>query len=98
MRDELTELDLSLLSPLQERYAGRGRDAFLPMLFDCQSLYGWLPRQVQQAVSETLRVPLADIHGVIEFYTMLYNQPTAKKVVRICDDLACSLAGTEPVI
>ncbi|MGD8586332.1 MAG: NAD(P)H-dependent oxidoreductase subunit E [Chloroflexota bacterium] len=98
MRDELTELDLSLLSPLQERYAGRGRDALLPMLFDCQSLYGWLPRQVQQAVSETLRVPLADIHGVIEFYTMLYNQPTAKKVVRICDDLACSLAGAEPVI
>lgn len=98
MSDAIADLDLSLLSPLQDRYAGRGRDALLPMLFDCQSLYGWLPRQVQQAASETLRVPLADIHGVIEFYTMLYNQPTARKVVRVCNDLACSLAGAEAVI
>jgi NADH-quinone oxidoreductase subunit F len=96
--DEPVGPDLSLLSPLQEEYAGRGRDALLPMLFDCQSLYGWLPRQVQHAVSETLRVPLADIHGVIEFYTMLYNRPTARKVVRVCDDLACSLAGAEAII
>ncbi len=98
MSDELTDPDLSLLSVLQRRYAGRGRDALLPMLFDCQSLYGWLPRQAQQVVSETLRVPLADVHGVIEFYTMFYNRPTAKKVVRLCDDLACSLAGAEAVI
>jgi NADH-quinone oxidoreductase subunit F len=68
------------------------------MLFDCQSLYGWLPREAQQAASETLRVPLADIHGVIEFYTMLYNRPTAKTMVRVCSDLACSLAGSEAII
>ncbi len=98
MSDESTILDLSQLVPVREKYAGRGRDALLPMLFDIQSTLGWLPRAAQRVVSETLRVPEADIHGVIEFYTMLYNKPTARKVIRVCDDLACSLAGSEAVI
>jgi NADH-quinone oxidoreductase subunit F len=89
---------MSLLAPVKEKYSGRGRDALLPMLFDCQTLYGWIPREVQIEASETLRVPQADVHGVIEFYTMLYNKPTAKKVVRVCNDLACSLSGAEAVI
>lgn len=98
MSDKSTDLDLSLLSTLREKYRGRSREALLPMLFDCQALYGWLPREAQQAASETLRVPLADVHGVIEFYTMLYNRPTAKTIVRVCNDLACSLAGSEAII
>ena len=98
MSDESTTLDLSQLVPVREKYAGRGRDALLPMLFDIQSMLGWLPREAQGVASETLRVPLAEIHGVIEFYTMLYNKPTARNVVRVCDDLACSLAGSEAVI
>ncbi len=86
-------VDLTLLTPLLERYNGRSRDALLPLLHDAQTLYGWLPRQVQEAISRTLRVPLADIHGVIEFYTMFYNEPTAQRVIRVCDDVACQLRG-----
>ncbi len=67
------------------------------MLHDAQSVYGWLPRQVQELVGNTLHVPLADIHGVIEFYTMLYNEPTAKRVIRVCHDSACHLAGSAAV-
>jgi NADH-quinone oxidoreductase subunit F len=74
------------------RYNGRSRAALLPLLHEAQALYGWLPPDVQQAISRTLRVPLADIHGVIEFYTMFYNKPTAKRVIRICEDPACHLA------
>ncbi|MCA9933013.1 MAG: NAD(P)H-dependent oxidoreductase subunit E, partial [Anaerolineales bacterium] len=68
----MTAPDLTLLTPLLERYNGRSRDALLPLLHDAQALYGWLPREVQEAISRTLRVPLADIHGVVEFYTMFY--------------------------
>ena len=98
MSDLSTVLDPSMLDPVKAKYAGRGRDALLPMLFDIQSLLGWLPREAQLAASETLRVPAADVHGVIEFYTMLYNEPSGQKIVRVCDDLACSLAGADAVI
>lgn len=93
-----TSVDLTLLTPLLERYNGRSRDALLPLLHEAQALYGWLPRQVQEAVSRTLRVPLADVHGVIEFYTMFYNEPTAKRVIRVCDDIACRLRGSADFI
>src|SRR5690606_23780790 len=78
--------------------AYRGRTMLLPALHHAQSLYGWLPREVQTEISHALRVPLADIHGVIEFYTMFYNEPTAKQVIRVCEDSACSLAGCHDVM
>lgn len=89
--------DLTLLAPLLARYEGQRRAALLPLLHEAQALYGWLPPDVLQAVSHTLRVPLADIHGVVEFYTMFYNKPTARRVIRICEDPACYLAGGKQV-
>jgi NADH-quinone oxidoreductase subunit F len=90
-------IDLTRLEPILARYNGRSRDALLPLLHEAQNLYGWLPREVQQAISRTLRVPEADIHGVVEFYSMFYNEPTAKRVVRLCQDVACSLHGADDV-
>jgi NADH-quinone oxidoreductase subunit F len=93
-----TPVNVDLLQPYLDEVAHRGRTMLLPVLHHAQSLYGWLPPEVQEAVSRTLRVPLADIHGVIEFYTMLYNEPTAKRVIRVCEDSACSLAGNKAVM
>lgn len=98
MIEESTSIDLAHLSPILERYKNRGREALLPLLHEAQAIYGWLPRQVQQAIGELLRVPLADVHGVIEFYTLFYNEPTSKHVVRVCGDPACHLAGSDTVV
>lgn len=94
---EPVTVDLSELEPVLAGYRGRGRDALLPLLHDCQSVYGWLPREVLESVSETLQVPRADVHGVVEFYSMFYNEPTAKRVIRVCNDPACHLAGSPAV-
>jgi NADH-quinone oxidoreductase subunit F len=89
--------DLTRLEPILARYEERTREALLPLLHETQALYGWLPPEALQAVSHTLRVPLADIHGVVEFYTMFYNEPTARRVIRVCEDPACYLAGAGQV-
>jgi NADH-quinone oxidoreductase subunit F len=91
-------VDLTSLAPILEKYNGRKRDALLPLLHEAQAVYGWLPAQVQEAISHTLHVPLSDIHGVIEFFTMFYNEPTAPHVIRVCEDPACSLAGGKAVM
>jgi NADH-quinone oxidoreductase subunit F len=90
-------IDLTLLEPILARYNGRSRTALLPLLHEAQALYGWLPREVQDAISRTLRIPLADVHGVVEFYTMFYNEPTARQVIRLCGDVACALNGAQAV-
>ena len=91
-------VDLTQLAPLLENYNGRKREALLPLLHEAQAIYGWLPPEVQEAIGKTLRVPLADIHGVVEFYTMFYSEPTARRVIRVCEDLACNQAGSHAVI
>jgi NADH-quinone oxidoreductase subunit F len=95
--EESANIDLAPLSPILARYENRGREALLPLLHEAQAEYGWLPGPVQQAIGELLRVPLADVHGVIEFYTLFYSEPTPKRVIRVCGDPACRLAGSSDV-
>lgn len=90
--------DLGDLQAYLDEVAPKGRTMLLPALHCTQEIYGWVPPQAQEAISRALRVPLADIHGVLEFYTMFYNEPTAHRVVRVCEDSACTLAGAHGVM
>lgn len=70
-----------------------GRTALLPALHAAQEIYGWLPEPVAAEVGRQLRVPLADVYGVIDFYAMFYSRPVARKIARVCGDPSCSIAG-----
>lgn len=43
-------------------------------------------------------MPLADVHGVIEFYTLFYDEPTSRRVIRVCTDAACALKGGDKIL
>jgi len=92
---EAEELDLTPLNPLLERYTGQGRSQLIPALFEIQAVLGWLPEQAVAQIGRALHVPLAEIHGVIEFYTMLYSHPTAQTPVRVCTSPMCAMLGGE---
>jgi len=70
----------------------------LPALHAAQALYGWLPEPVAAEVARALRVPLADVYGVIDFYSMFYREPVGKTIVRVCADPACALLGADAVL
>jgi NADH-quinone oxidoreductase subunit F len=89
--------DLTPLRPVLERYASQGRAGLLPVLHAAQSIYGCLSEPVADAVGRALRVPLADVHGVIDFYAMFYREPVGVTLVRVCGDPACALAGSDAV-
>ncbi len=91
----MSDLDLS---PLLQRLEGlhqQGRTALLPALHEAQSLYGYIPQPAAEAIGRALNVPLADVYGVIEFYSLFYSQPVGKTVIHVCNDPACALAGSE---
>ncbi|MGW8226036.1 MAG: NAD(P)H-dependent oxidoreductase subunit E [Anaerolineales bacterium] len=92
----MTEFDLSpLKSALQEM---EGRSALLPALHEAQKIYGYLPEPVAALVASSLGIPLADVSGVIDFYTMLYKEPVGEQIVRVCSDPACALHGSDAII
>jgi NADH-quinone oxidoreductase subunit F len=94
----MSEIDLTRIKPALEQYIPLGRSGLLPALHAVQKIYGWLPQEVASEVAKNLRVPLADVHGVIEFYSLFYNEPIGKKVIRVCTDPACALKGADGLL
>ncbi len=92
------EIDLSPLQAALEPLTPLGRSGLLPALHEAQKIYGWLPQEAAAEVARALRVPLADVHGVIEFYSMFYNQPTSATTIRVCTDQACALRGADELL
>jgi NADH-quinone oxidoreductase subunit F len=83
-----------ILSP----YAGRRRDALLPVLWDIQTTFGFIGPDAVAAVSEVLRVPVADIYGVISFYSLLSDKSTGETTVHVCTDPSCGLAAADEIV
>jgi NADH-quinone oxidoreductase subunit F len=90
--------DLTALQPILARHAAQGRAALLPALLDAQAAFGHIPAPVAQAIARALHVPLADLYGVLDFYTMLYREPAGRRFVRVCDDPSCRVAGSAAVL
>ncbi len=94
----MSDIDLAPLIPAIESYIPMGRSGLLPALHAAQKIYGWISEPVATQISNSLHVPLADIHGVIEFYSLFYNEPIGKRVIRVCTDQACALKGADGVL
>ena len=94
----MSGIDLSLLHNSLAELSSQGRTALLPVLQAAQNIYGYIPEPVAAEVSRILRVPQAEIFGVIDFYTMLYHQPVGERVLRVCTDPACAAADGEAVL
>lgn len=94
----MSEYDLSPLQPILNPYIHLGRSGLLPALHAAQKHYGWLPQEVAAEVAGALKVPLADVHGVIEFYSLFYNRRIGRRVIRVCKDVACALKGADDIL
>jgi NADH-quinone oxidoreductase subunit F len=91
----MTDSELDPLRSILAELAPQGRAALLPALHAAQQSHGWIPEAVATEVGRALGVPLADVHGVIDFYEMLSRQPTGRTVVRVCNAPVCALAGSD---
>jgi NADH-quinone oxidoreductase subunit F len=91
-------LDLTRLDAALAEHAPHGRTRLLPTLHAAQAIYGHLPEAVTRRIAERLHVPLADIHGVVSFYSMFYSAPVGRTVVRVCTDPACQIAGADALL
>src|SRR5918993_55110 len=94
-QDPMSDPDLTRLHSMLVGLAPQGRAALLPALHLAQQLHGWIPEAVAAEVGRILGVPLADVHGVIDFYEMLSRQPAGRTVLRVCSAPVCGLAGAD---
>jgi len=69
------------------------KGALIPVLHEAQELYGYLPLQVQKAIAEGLVVPLAEVYGVVTFYSQFSLYPKGKYQIQLCLGTACYVKG-----
>jgi NADH-quinone oxidoreductase subunit F len=94
----MTLVETTALQTAIEPFIPLGRSGLLPALHAAQKIDGWISESVATEIARSLRVPLADVHGVIEFYSLFYNKPTSKHTIRVCTDAACALKNGEGVL
>lgn len=91
-------MTIQSIDDILKAYVGRGREALLPVLWDIQGAFGCISPEQVHRISHTLRVPEADIFGVIGFYTLFHDEPTGRRIIRVCTDPTCALAGADKVL
>ncbi len=93
----LSEAAVAKISEICERYAGE-KTPLMMILSDIQKEYGYIPLEVQELVSEKTGNSVAEIYGVVTFYSFFSLKPKGKYVIGCCLGTACYVKGAQQII
>jgi NADH-quinone oxidoreductase subunit F len=74
------------------------RDQLLPALHALHEHTGWISPGALNYIARRLTVPPADVYGVASFYALFSLEPRPRRVLHVCDDVACRCAGSQELI
>ena len=90
-------LDLSPLEQVFEEFQAQ-KGALIPVLQRAQEIFGYLPREVLETISQRMGVALSQVYGVATFYAQFRLKPVGKHKVTACCGTACHVRGAERII
>lgn len=74
------------------------RTPLIMILSDIQSEFGYVPLEAQEVVSAKTGISVAEIYGVVTFYSFFTLEPKGKYVIGCCLGTACYVKGGQQVI
>ena len=86
--------DLSLIEPVLDTYA-EVPGSLIAILQETQDIYGYLPMDVMELISQRTGTPIATVIGVATFYAQFRLQPVGKYLIMLCQGTACHVNGSE---
>lgn len=75
-----------------------GRSAVMPALYIAQQEEGYITQEGLQAVAEAIGMTVDDVESVATFYTMYYQHPQGKKVIKVCTSISCYLRNCDALV
>lgn len=72
--------------------------ALIPVLEQVQEVCGYLPMALQCRVAKGLNLPVANVYGVVTFYSFFTMVPRGKHVIRVCLGTACYVRGGQRIL
>lgn len=93
----LNEKAIATITEICDRYAEE-KTPLMMILSDIQKEYGYIPLDVQELVSEKTGISVAEIYGVVTFYSFFSLKPKGKYIIGCCLGTACYVKGAQQVI
>jgi NADH:ubiquinone oxidoreductase subunit E len=77
----------------------KGKKGYLiPILYQAQSLFGYLPTKVQRFIAEEMNIPVSEVFGVVTFYAYFKTQPVGRHIITVCMGTACYVRGAKKIL
>ena len=93
----LSEAAAAKIVEICDRYAEETTPLMM-ILSDIQKEYGYIPLEVQELVSQKTGISVAEIYGVVTFYSFFSLRPKGKYIIGCCLGTACYVKGAQKVI
>ncbi len=90
-------VDLSLLDDVLEKYAAV-KGSLITILQKTQDIYGYLPKEAIELISEKTGIATSEIMGVGTFYTQFRFEPVGKYLIMLCQGTACHVNSSELIL
>lgn len=74
------------------------KDNLIPILNEVQEKYGYIPKIAQLEISNYLNIPMAEIYGVVTFYSRFTLEPKGKYNISVCLGTACYVKGSQKIL
>ncbi len=74
------------------------RGYLIPILYEAQSLFGYLPSEVQRFIAEEMNIAVSEVFGVVTFYSYFKTQPVGRHTITICMGTACYVRGAKKIL
>ncbi len=85
------------MTEILEKYT-EDKSNLIQILNEVQEYYGYVPEKAQLAISEYLKIPMAEIYGVVTFYARFTLKPKGKYHIAVCLGTACFVKGSEQIL
>ncbi len=76
----------------------RKMSALLPFLTLVQRQEGWVSPEAMIEIGKRLDVSPAYVQSVCSFYTMYFQYPAGKYIIRFCHNISCYLNGSDSLL
>lgn len=95
--EELEKQVSEFMEGIKKEYK-QEKDNLIQILNEVQEHFGYVPKEAQEAISEFLGIPMAEIYGVITFYSRFSLKPKGKYNISVCMGTACFVKGSQKIL
>ena len=93
----LSEASIAKINEICDRYVEE-KTPLMMILSAIQEEYGYIPLEVQELVSQRTGISVAEIYGVVTFYSFFSLKPKGKYVIGCCLGTACYVKVAQQII